>query len=198
MRKITQLLFNPFKIISENRGEFYIWFLFTIITGQFGIIANVLVRKFTNGTPISYSILMDSINGSFYTFSIALVASLLGPIFIDFINSKKLYFKTLKTFTIIVSIFFLFITGIIYAAIQSTTSNATVIKNLSIDYTQIIIYILAILIVSYGYCILRLDRKKADFGHLDDPMFNEVDDKNVEHVIAEKEKVVTDSKGVEL
>src|SRR5690606_17057025 len=98
----------------------------------------------------------------------------------------------------IVSIFFLFITGIIYAAIQSTNSNSNIIENISIDYTQVVIYISAILIVSYGYCILRLDRKKADFGHLDDPMFNEVDDKNVEEVIAEKEKVVKDSKGVEL
>lgn len=198
MKKITQLLFNPFKIISENRGEFYIWFLFTIITGQFGIIANVLVRKFTNGTPISYSILMDSINGSFYTFSIALVASLLGPIFIDFINSKKLYFKTLKTFTIIISIFYLFITGIIYASIQSTNIDSSITENIAIDYTQVAVYLSAILLVSYGYCILRLDRKKDDFDHLDDPMFNEIDDKKVEKVIEDKGNVKTDSKGVEL
>lgn len=106
MNKAIILIFDPFKVVTEKKDEFFIWFLFTIVAGQIGIIANIIVRYYANSTPISTSIFFDSNNGSFYTFSIVLVASLLGPLFINSIKSTKLKFRTLKTFTIIASIFF--------------------------------------------------------------------------------------------
>lgn len=198
MNNLFILIKDPFKVISERKGEFFIWFLFTIITGQIGIIANFIVRYYTNETPISHSIYEDSINGSFYTFSIALVASLLGPMFINFINSKKLQFRTLKTFTIIFSIFFLFITGLIYASIQSNSSLSLTNIVLKIDKTQLVIYALALILASYGYCILRLESSGLDFHFIDDPIFSEVDDKNVEETIAASKSIKQDENGIEL
>jgi hypothetical protein len=198
MKKMLMIIRDPFSVISENKSEFFIWFLFTIITGQIGIIANFIVRYYTNNTSITHSIYEDSINGSFYTFSIALVASLLGPIFINFINAKKLQFKTLKTFTIIIATFFLFITGIIYASIQSNSSITLAKLNLEIDNTQLTIYILAIAIASYGYCILRLEDSGLDFHTIDDPIFSEEDDKNVEETINISKSIKHDENGIEL
>lgn len=192
MMKIIQLIFHPFKIIGENISEFIIWILFTIVAGQFGILANVIVRNYTNDTTISDSILLDSNNGSFYTFSIALVASMLGPIFIRIIDSKVLVFKTLKTFTIIFSIFYLFIAGVIYASVQSKNSNNISFSNLSIDTSQISIYIIALILVTYGYCILRLERRKEQFEYINDPLFNEKDDEKVEDTIETKKEITKD------
>jgi uncharacterized protein YacL len=198
MKNVLKLIGDPFKVIKEKKSEYIIWFLFTIITGQIGIIANYIVRSYTHSTSFAESIHIDSLNGSFYTFSIALVASILGPLFINFINSKALSFRTLKTFTIIIAIFFLFIAGVIYAAIQSRSEQEALITQLSFDWTQLIIYAFSIIFVSYGYCILGLERSKLNFGDIDDPLFSEKDDAKVEDVIEQGKKITHDANGIEL
>ena len=198
MEKAFTLFGGPFKVITERKGEFLIWLLFTIITGQFGILANLIVRSYASDTSISQSLLIDSVNGSFYTFSIALVASVLGPIFINFINSKKLPFRTLKTFTIIAAIFYLFFAAIIYAAVQAKDAIGTVFKNISIDYTQLVLYFVAIAFAIWGYCILRLESSGLDFNAINDPLFNEQDDENVEETMEAARDVQQDDNGIAL
>ncbi len=198
MRKTIQLLRDPLSVILENRSEFTIWFLFTIITGQIGIIVNMIIRHYSEGASITASIIVDSINGSFYTFSIALVASTLGPLFINLINSKVLRFKSLKIYTIIISFFFLIFSGIVYAVIQSKSGINIDLKKIEIDWTQFIVYLMAILIVFYGYCILRLENDPDKYKSLDDPPFNEVDDEEVNERIVQSKKITNDGKGVKL
>jgi DMSO reductase anchor subunit len=197
MKIFFEHLFHPFKIIRENISEFFIWILFTVIAGQFGILANLIVRSYTSDITITQSLLEDSLNGSFYTFSIALVASMLGPIFIEIIKSKTLTFRTLKTFTIIVSVFYLFIAGVIYASVQSNNSVSQLATDLGIDYSQIVVYVIALLFAIYGYCVLRLERRGKDFSHISDGAFNEVDDENVERRI-ETANEITEEGGIEL
>jgi hypothetical protein len=197
MKKTLKFLTDPIEIILDNRSEFFIWFLFTVIAGQIGIIANMIIRFYSYSASLKESILIDSNNGSFYTFSIALVASLLGPLFINLLNSKLLRFKTLKIYTIILSIFFLFFAGIVYAVIQSKIRYNNNQLNLSIDWTQFILYILAIGLVFYAYCILRLENDPIKYQDLDDQQYNEVDDKEVENRIEESLKL-TEEGGVKL
>ena len=198
MKNAITLIRDPLRVISEKKSEFIIWLLFTIVTGQFGIFANLIVRAYTNDTSISQSLLIDSMNGSFYTFSIALVASVLGPIFINFINSKKLPFRTLKTFTIIIAIFYLFVAAIIYAAVQANESSNTSAQIISIDFSQLILYVIAIAFAIYGYCILRLESSGLDFNVLDDPLFNEQDDEKVEETMEQGRDVSQDENGIAL
>jgi hypothetical protein len=198
LNKATTLLTEPFKVVSEKKEHFLIWFLFTIVAGQIGIIANIIVRYYANATPITNSIYLESSNGSFYTFSIVLVASILGPLFINLINSEKLKFRTLKTFTIIIAGFFLLVTGIIYAAVQSQHTNQILAKSFVIDWTQLLTYFISIALVSYGYCILRLEHSSLDFSNIDDPLWNEQDDEKVEEVISDSEELTSDSDGNEL
>lgn len=198
MKKFLILIRDPFKVINENKSDFLIWFLFTILTGQFGILANFIVRYYTSGTSLPNSIFIESTNGSFYTFSIALIASLLGPIFLNFIKSDKIQFRTLKTFTIIIAIFYLFITGVIYASIQSKSSGITFFNNFKIDFTQTFIYIFAILFASYGYCILRLEFSKLNFDNINDPLFNVQNDENVEAILNAEPLLNRDPNGIEL
>ena len=191
------LLSQPFKVISENKSHFIIWFLFTIVAGQFGVLANMIIRYYASAETITYSLYLDTINGSFYTFSIALVALTLGPIFINFLR-PKIEFKTLKTFMIILSIFFLFITGIIYASVQSRLPNLSIPENFRLDITQLATYLIAISLVSYAYCILKLEESKLNFNILNDPLFNEVDDQKVEETIQESQEITEDPNGIKL
>lgn len=191
-------LIDPFKVISEKKSEFVIWAIFTIVTGQIGIVANFIVRTYTSDTSVISSIYKDSINGSFYTFSIALVASMLGPIFILLINNDRLQFRTIKVFTIISAILFLFVTGTIYASVQANVSVSEDIVNYKVDYTQLIIYFFAIILASYGYCILRLEDSSINFDSINDPPYNEIDDKKVEETIVEGAMIGNDNKGNKL
>jgi uncharacterized protein YacL len=198
MKKLLTLIKDPFKVIKESKSDFLIWFLFTIVTGQFGILANFIVRSYTSETTLSNSIYIESMNGSFYTFAIALIASLLGPMFLNFIKSDRIQFRTLKTFTIIMAIFYLFITGIIYASIQSKIISSSILSNLKIDNTQTIIYIFAIIFASYGYCILRLESSNLNFNNLNDPLFNEQNDEHVDEILVAEPLLNRDPNGIQL
>jgi hypothetical protein len=105
-KKLHRLFFSPFSVIRERPSIFMIWLLFTVAAGQFGIFANIIIRYYTTDLPVLHSIYLDTINGTFITFSIALVASLLGLLFINLLESNKFKFKTIKVYTIIASIFF--------------------------------------------------------------------------------------------
>lgn len=198
MKKLLILIRDPFKVIREHKSDFVIWFLFTILTGQFGILANFIVRYYTSETSLASSIYIESTSGSFYTFSIALIASLLGPIFLNFIKSDRIQFRTLKTFTIIIAIFYLFITGIIYASIQSKNTSQLAFESFTIDATQMMIYIFAIVFASYGYCILRLELSKQKFNSIDDPLFNEQNDENVKEILDSEPHLNQDPNGIQL
>lgn len=198
MKNLFIIIKDPFKVIRENKSDFLIWFLFTILTGQFGILANFIVRYYTSETSLTHSIYIESTNGSFYTFSIALIASLLGPIFLNFIRSDRIQFRTLKTFTIIIAIFYLFITGIIYTSIQSKSSSVLSFDNFNLDITQTVIYIFGIAFASYGYCILRLELSNINFNNLNDPLFNEQNDENVEEILNAEPLLNQDPNGIQL
>lgn len=192
------LIKDPFKVIREDKSEFLIWFIFTILTGQLGIFANMIVRYYANNTTLQNSIYIESINGSFYTFSIAIIASLLGPIFINFVKSDKIQFRTLKTFTIIIAIFYLFMAGTIYAAIQSKDKSFMSFDNINIDFTQFLIYFLALIFSAYCYSILKLESSKLNFNHINDPLFNEQNDENVEELLNSEQSLNQDPNGIEL
>ncbi|SDI76338.1 hypothetical protein SAMN05421846_11332 [Chryseobacterium taeanense] len=198
MKNLIILIKDPFKVIKEDKSDFLIWLIFTIITGQLGIFANFIVRHYTNNTSLKNSIYIESTNGSFYTFSIALIASLLGPIFINFIKSDKIQFRTLKTFTIIIAIFYLFIAGIVYTSIQSKNKTVILSKNIESDFSQLIIYIFAIIFASYGYCILKLESSTLNFSNINDPLFSEQNNENVESLLNSEQSLNQDPNGIEL
>lgn len=45
---------------------------------------------------VAKSICIDSQSGSFYTYSIALIASILGPLFVGLLEDSPTRFKTIK------------------------------------------------------------------------------------------------------
>jgi hypothetical protein len=196
MTKLLQYLFDPFKVIKDDKLEFFIWFLFTIFAGQLGIIANILIRYFSHSISLNQSIYLDSASGSFYTYAIAIAASALGPLFANFIKNKKPEFTSLKIVCIILVIFYLVLSGIIYAAVQmKSLSSAPLDAKLVLDVPQMTIYILAIFIGLYTYCLLKIS--SPGYGHLEDS-FNEQDDATVKEVVTDSKKLKDDGTGVKL
>lgn len=194
--KPLRYVIDPFKIIKENKLEFFIWFVFTIFAGQLGILANIIIRYFSYSLPISQSIYLDSISGSFYTYAIAIAASALGPLFANFIKNKKPEFTSIKIVSIIFVMFFLVLSGIIYAAVQMKSLSSTLINfKLTIDWPQLIVYILSIFIGLYTYCLLNI--KSPKYKHLDDT-FNVQDDAAVDEVVLDSNKLTDDGAGVKL
>ena len=85
--KYFQILFYriilPLKVILLKKGTFFLWFLFTIIAGLLGPIINIANNCGFNNLPIGISIFEDSRAGTFYTFSIVLIASAIGSLFLN-------------------------------------------------------------------------------------------------------------------
>ncbi|MEO3988144.1 hypothetical protein [Plesiomonas shigelloides] len=196
MYKPFTYIFDPFKIIKDNKLEFFIWFVFTILAGQLGILANIIIRYFSHSMSISQAIYLDSASGSFYTYAIAVAASALGPLFANFIKNKKPEFTSIKIVSIIVVMFFLILSGIIYAAVQIKALSANGIPmgvNLTLDMPQFTIYVLSIFIGLYTYCLLKIST--PDYEHLEDS-FCEIDDATVRSVVKESKSKNDDGSGV--
>lgn len=196
MYKPFTYIFDPFKVIKDNKLEFFIWFVFTILAGQLGILANIIIRYFSHSMSISQAIYLDSASGSFYTYAIAVAASALGPLFANFIKNKKPEFTSIKIVFIIVVMFFLILSGIIYAAVQIKALSASGIPmdvNLTLDMPQLTIYVLSIFIGLYTYCLLKIST--PGYEHLEDS-FYEIDDATVRDVVKESKSKNDDGSGV--
>lgn len=194
-KNLCPYIFDPFTVIKDNKLDFFIWVSFALIAGQLGILANLILRYFTHSIPIRHSIYLDSSAGSFYTFSIAIAASALGPLFSTFIRNKKPEFSSIKIVTIILITFYLIISGYVYSAVQIKSLNSNIDFDLGLDLPQLIVYICAILISSYVYCLMKIGT--PEYSHLDDS-FNETDDQNVEDVIKNSQNLTQDESGIKL
>lgn len=195
MKNIWQLSTKPFEVISENKLIFLTWFLFTVLAGQIGVISNFIIRVINGDLSFSQSLFLDSINGSFYTYSIALLASVLGPLFVNLIENHPTKFKSIKILTIIVSIFTLFFAGVFYSS-SPNDLNIENLKNLTynIDWWQFTFLLLSIIISVYSFSVIRLENNYDKYKELDDN-FASKDDAKVDEMNDKTEDLKTDSKG---
>lgn len=190
---LKKSLSYPFDAIRKNKREFFIWIVFTVICGQMGIIANIIIRYYSHSIPLDQSIYIEGSSGSFYTFSIALIASALGPMFVTFFSSK-LEFKTIKIISIILLIILLQLSGIIYAATQSKDLILPNSNELTFGLTQPIIYVISIVLVGYTFGVLKLNA--TAHTDIDDESYIEKEDATVIDQTMATNEVTDDGKGV--
>lgn len=72
---------RPFLRCWENGFDFSVWSAFTLIGGLLGTLFNLMQRCIFGEYSFPESIYIDSLNGSFYVFSIVLVSSVLVRFF---------------------------------------------------------------------------------------------------------------------
>lgn len=195
--KIWNSFKKPWNIINKKPMSFFLFCLFTVFAGQMGIIINFIVRLSSGNFSLQESIYLDSISGSFYTFSIALIASALGPLFVNFVEKSPTEFRSIKITTISITIFILFFTGIFYS-ISTINPNSLNIKSFSIDWPQLILFIIAIIISLYSFNLLELENYKEEFSDINDENYALVEDEKVKEFVKASISIKTDKKGRKL
>jgi len=190
---------EPLKVIKLEKPYFIIWLVFTVLAGQIGIVTNIILRGNFRDFSIVESVLQDSLNGSFYTYSIALFASTLGLLFINIIEKNPTNFKTFKVYLLIITIFSLFFAGVYYSVgtLKTISEIKSQITDICIDWPQLLFLILSIIFAIYTFSITRLDLNYEKFKHLDDN-YAEKDDKDVENLDDKVADLKVDKKGNKL
>lgn len=189
-------LWKPWTIIPNNKLIFFVWFMFTILASQIGTIMNLIIRVINGELSFTQSIYLESINGSFYTFSIVLIASLLSPLFINFVENSPTHFKSIKIVLITILIFSLFFAGIFYSTSVIDNYDIKTLSSLdySVDICQLMFFIIAIILALYAFNVSRLDLNKEKYKDLNDN-YAEMDDEARNSLTSGLEGVTTDNKG---
>ena len=164
---------RPFKIIPMHRAAFFLWFLFTILGGMVGIIISVIRHVLFDDFSLFQALFIETSNGSFYTYSIAIVASVLSMLFVLFVEKDMLSFRSLQIPTTALAVFILLFGGVFYAlnidlSGQAGIENIKAIEHFSLDWKQLGIIIVSLLFSIYTFCLARLDDHKNDFDDISD------------------------------
>jgi len=189
---------QPFTVISDNKLIFLTWFLFTVFAGQIGVFSNFIIRVLNGNLSFSQSLYLDSSNGSFYTYSIALLASVIGPLFVNIIEKHPTSFKAIKILTIIISIFTLFFAGVFYTS--SSNNNGFELSNIvdyNVDWWQMSFLIISIFLAVYSFSVLRLENNPQKYQELADN-YSRRDNEQVDNLNIDSENLNVDSKGNQL
>ena len=87
--KFCGSLLVPFIVCFNHKIEFFLWVMFVFVAGQLGTIINVVNRTLFHDWTISQALYPDSVSGSFYTYALVLIASLIVPLFTRIRNNKE-------------------------------------------------------------------------------------------------------------
>lgn len=188
---------EPWGIIKRKPMSFFLFCLFTVFAGQIGILINLIIRVSSGKFSLVESLYLDSISGSFYTFSIALIASALGPLFVNFVEKSPTEFRSIKITTISITIFILFFTGIFYS-ISTTNPESIGIISFGIDWPQLSFFLLAIVISLFSFNLLELENFKDDYADINDDNYAGVEDELVKTIVQSSTQIKTDKKGNKL
>lgn len=196
-RRIWNSFIEPWGIIKRKPLSFFLFCLFTVFAGQIGILINIIIRISSGKFSLAESLYLDSISGSFYTFSIALIASALGPLFVIFVEKSPTEFRSIKITTISLTIFILFFSGIFYS-ITTTNPNSIGITSFRIDWPQLSFFLIAIVVSLYSFNLLELENFKDDYADINDDNYAAVEDELVKTIVKSSNQIKKDKKGNKL
>lgn len=156
----------PFCICSKHLVECFLWLMFTIIAGQLGTIINVVQRWVFGDWEFLPAFCPDSASGSFYTFALVMIASLIGPIFIRFVNKDKPEYRPITFVYVTILIFSLLFCGLYYsfATQNPVMPDFSQMHNdqISVDLKQLVFFVLAILFSWYSFGLSLMPKHESE------------------------------------
>lgn len=163
-------LFTPFRVFKKRRLTFVMWVSFSLIGGAVGILVSILRHWiFTDGLQFWDALMIEVLNGAFYTYSIALIASVLGSVFINFVDNEQFRYRRYKVILIAISVYALLFGGILYAlSINSYTKEELTQAEAHFSWGQLIILIFAIALSIYAFFVCRMDEHTDMFDDIVD------------------------------
>lgn len=148
-----------------------------------GVVINLIFRWVLGNMSFQEAIYVESLNGTFYTYSIVLISAAIGPLFFNLSQSRVLHFSNIKSFTLTIGIFAMFFCAIFYSHCVKDISSQLVggsAKEYRIDWWQLGFFILAIVFALYSLGLEYLD---------EDPKNNKDIDTTASYIAREEETV---------
>ena len=171
-------LFRPFGVIKYHKMSFFLWLMFTLLGGLIGVIVSIARNVlFEDHYSLLQAIYIESANGAFYTYSIAVVAAVLSSVFIVFSENKNLSFRRYQIPLISFSIFLLLFGGVFYALSKKTSINLNELPDtevIKVEWKQLTIFVLSVLFSIYSFCVCRLDEHSEVFSDISDDRLRNV------------------------
>ena len=188
-------IIKPFKIIKQIKPVFLLFIISSIIIGQIGIIGSVTLGVTETILSMKQLLIFNLEAGNLYTFSIALIATSFNQYFIDFLIEEEVLFKKFKILLAVISIAIIIFMTLFYSVHQlhSLEKSLPAIKEIpqsSLDWTQIIFYLISILLSTYMFCV--------NFLKLDPDSYVDIDDQNLLKLKKNTKLSATDSQGTKI
>ena len=168
---LLRAILAPLETLLFHKVELFLWFSFVIVAGLLGVIINIIKRCIFDGWDFFVALGPDSAAGSFYTFSLVMISSLIYPLFSRFIKSEKPEYRKIHIVFITILIFTLLFCGIYYSfstlnqpmeAYDGLHNN-----NMCIDYSQSFFFVLVIIFSVYSFGLTLIGQHEEEL-HLSD------------------------------
>lgn len=172
-----RVILAPLETLLFHKVELFLWFAFVIVAGLLGIIINIIKRWIFDGWDFFVALGPDSAAGSFYTFSLVMISSLIYPLFSRFIKSEKPEYRKIHIVYITILIFTLLFCGVFYSfstlnqpmeAYDELHNN-----NMCLDYSQLLFFVLSIVFSVYSFGLTLIGQHEEELHLSDDYLENE-------------------------
>lgn len=161
----------PLETLLFHKLELFLWFSFVIVAGLLGVIINIIKRWIFDGWDFFVALGPDSAAGSFYTFSLVMISSLIYPLFSRFIKSEKPEYRKIHIVFITILIFTLLFCGIYYSfsTLNQPMEAYDGLHNneMDIDYSQLFFFVLVIIFSVYSFGLTLIGQHEDEL-HLSD------------------------------
>lgn len=161
----------PLETLLFHKVELFLWFSFVIVAGLLGVIINIIKRWIFDGWDFFVALGPDSAAGSFYTFSLVMISSLIYPLFSRFIKSEKPEYRKIHIVFITILIFTLLFCGIYYSfsTLNQPIETYESLHNndMRIDYLQLFFFVLVIIFSVYSFGLTLIGQHEEEL-HLSD------------------------------
>lgn len=166
-----RVILAPFETLLFHKLELFLWFAFVIVAGLLGVIINIIKRWIFDGWDFFVALGPDSAAGSFYTFSLVMISSLIYPLFSRFIKSEKPEYRKIHIVFITILIFTLLFCGIYYSfsTLNQPMEAYDGLHNneMHIDYSQSFFFVLVIIFSVYSFGLTLIGQHEEEL-HLSD------------------------------
>lgn len=191
----------PFIVCFNHKIEFFLWIMFVFVAGQLGTIINVVNRKLFHDWTISQALYPDSVSGSFYTYALVLIASLIVPLFTRIRNNKEPGFRSMSVVLLTLLIFALVLSAVFFSFASQEIRSVKYddFKNLEliIDWKQTIFFVMAVIFAWYAFG-LSLMADNNEGNELDDDKYLKQEHEDVDNIEEKSAEILTDGKDTAL
>lgn len=171
--RLAVFMIKPLKVISHHVPSFFLWIAFTLFGGLMGVIVNICRNMwFVTDANMNFpdALKLELSNGSFYTYAIAIIAAVLCSILTQFAETNKedLNFRGYQIVIVSFSVFTILFGGVFYSLSKAFVDTARNTNNNSLDWAQLIVFFVAIIISVYSFCVVHLNEHKEEFKDIID------------------------------